>query len=67
MKIKSLLLTILFLFSSCSSSEVEDALDIVDGIARKTIDVSRLGVNAFANDSRFGSIGAQYQEVRQLV
>ena len=30
---------------------------------RRTIDTRTLGVNAFANDARFGSINAQYREV----
>lgn len=53
---------ILFL-TACSSSEVEDALDLADGVERKTIDYSRLGVNAFANDFKFGTPEAQYAEV----
>ncbi|MCB0332293.1 MAG: cellulase family glycosylhydrolase [Bdellovibrionales bacterium] len=46
---------------------MKDAIDVIDGVDRKPIDVSRMGVNAFANDSRFGSIPAQYREVRDTL
>lgn len=34
---------------------------------RKQIDTSIMGVNAFANDSRFGTIGDQFQEVKNTL
>ena len=51
---------------SCTSSTISDLIDTID-VPRKTIDVSRLGTNAFTNDSRFGSISAQLTEVRDTL
>lgn len=59
------LLCALILFS-CTSSTIEDLIDAID-VPRKTIDTSRLGTNAFANDSRFGSISSQFTEVRDTL
>ncbi|MCB0319212.1 MAG: cellulase family glycosylhydrolase, partial [Bdellovibrionales bacterium] len=65
---KRLLFVLLIVFfNACSSSEVKEALDIADGVERKTIDVSRLGVNSFANDGRFGSISSQFRTVRDTL
>ena len=36
-------------------------------LPRETIDVSKMGVNAFVNDSRFGSINAQFTEVKDAL
>jgi len=58
---------VLSCFVACSKSEVEEALEIVEGVPRKTIDTSRLGVNAFVNDNRFGSIRSQFLEVRDTL
>jgi hypothetical protein len=51
----------------CNSSAVKDAIDLAQGIPRKDIDTSILGVNAFANDGRFGSPAAQFREVRDTL
>lgn len=51
----------------CNSSTVKDAIDLAQGIPRKDIDTSRLGVNAFANEGRFGTPAAQYREVRDTL
>jgi hypothetical protein len=65
MKIRTLIFVLLSLCSvACSSSEVEDALDLAQGLPRKDIDRSRMAINAFANDARFGSAGQQFREVR---
>lgn len=65
---KILLATLaLVFFSACNSSDVTEAVDIADGVPRKTIDTDTLGVNAFANDGRFGSPASQYQEVRSTL
>jgi len=53
--------------SACNVSDVKEAVDVVDGVPRKTIDTDSLGVNAFANDGRFGSAASQYQEVRDTL
>lgn len=50
----------------CNSSDVEEAVDIADGVPRKTVPQERLGVNAFANDSRFGTPSQQFNDVRRL-
>lgn len=72
--IRVLLLALATVAVGCSSDSVDDLIDdveeqigIVDGVSRKTIDVSRLGVNAFANDSRFGSASQQLKEVRDVL
>ena len=55
------------LLLGCKASDVEDVIDntdIVTGVERKPIDTQRLGVNAFVNDSRYGSIQGQFLEVR---
>src|SRR5690606_13419152 len=54
-------------FTACSSSDIEEALDIAEGVERRPIDTSRIGVNAFVNDRRFGSIGSQFLEVRDTL
>jgi len=58
------------IFAACNSDigeQVEDAVDLIDGVPRKTIDASQLGVNSFFNDSRFGSIGSQYAETQNTL
>lgn len=60
-------LVLLVLVSACNSSVVDDALDLIDGVPRKTINTDILGVNSFANDGRFGSPSAQYEEVRSVL
>jgi hypothetical protein len=59
-------LTVLF-FSACSSSDVKDVIDAAEGVPRRTIDVTRMGVNAFANERFAGSICDQYQEVSKTL
>ena len=49
--------------AGCNSGSLQDAIDTLDGVPRKTIDARRLGVNAFAADPRFGSASAQFAEV----
>lgn len=53
--------------TGCNSSDLEVIDDIVDEPNRKTIDASRLGTNAFVNDPSFGSISAQFTEVRDVL
>lgn len=36
-------------------------------LPRKAVDVSRMGINAFVNDSRFGTIQNQFLEVRDTL
>lgn len=59
---------ILFLFTvailiGCDSDTKDDVLDIVEGPDRGTIEVSRMGVNAFGDKAEFGSPCEQYAEV----
>lgn len=61
------LVCLFFIFIGCNSSAVKDAIDLIDGIPRKDIDTSRLGVNAFASDARFGSSAQQLQEVKNVL
>ena len=66
---------LILVLSACSSSDIDDALgtdldealDLVEGIERKRIDTSRLAINAFVNDNRFGSIRSQFVEVRDTL
>jgi hypothetical protein len=54
------------LIGGCKSS-VKDTIDIANGIERKKIDTSRLAVNAFVNDGRFGSIPQQFSAIRSTL
>lgn len=60
-------LLLLSFFSSCNSSDLEDALDLANGVPRKKIDTDIMGVNAFVNDSRFGSVLGQFREVKNTL
>lgn len=51
----------------CNSSAVKDAIDVIEGVPRKTINTDILGVNAFGNDGRFGSPEQQYSEVQSVI
>ena len=71
-KIKNLLVVILScsIFLACNSDSVDrvsDAVDLIDGVPRKDIDKSQLGLNAFFNDGRFGSISSQYSEIQNTL
>lgn len=57
----------LVLIASCNTSSIRDAIDLAQGVPRKDIDTTRIGVNAFVNDSRFGSINHQFLEVRDTL
>jgi len=68
-RLVAILSTILFL-CSCNSSTtdaISDAVDIADGVPQKDINLSQVGVNCFFNDSQFGSISAQFNEVRNTL
>jgi len=43
--------------------QISDAIDIADGVPRKDINRSLVGVNAFFNDPSFGTIPQQYAEI----
>ena len=66
-KLKVLPLIFTLLFVACSSDdlpgELQDAITLIEGVDRQTIDVSRFGINAFANQAEFGSICEQYADV----
>jgi hypothetical protein len=53
--------------SACNSGGIQDAIDLADGVPRKTINTDILGVNAFANDGRFGSAQQQFNEVQSTL
>ncbi len=59
-----LLLIFLFFFLACDSSEVKDLVEVIDGVDRKKIDVSKMGINAFGNNSEFGTACQQYAEIK---
>lgn len=61
-------LVILCAFVGCNvKSTIEDAVDAIEEPSRKAIDRSITGVNAFVNDSRFGSISDQFKEVKNTL
>lgn len=60
-------LTFLLSLSHCNSSSVDDAIEIIEGVPRKTIDTDKLGTNAFLSDARFGSPSSQLAEVQNTV
>jgi hypothetical protein len=63
---KLCIFSLLFLFA-CSKSNIQDAIDVAQGVDRKPIDRSKLGINAFVNDGRFGSIAQQFTEVKNVL
>ncbi len=52
----------LFVFVGCGS-DAEDLIDIAEGVERKPIDTSRMGLNAFGNQAFAGSLCGQYAEI----
>jgi hypothetical protein len=63
----SCLFLLLCAIPSCGSNvtdQIRDAIDIADGVPEKDIDRSKLAVNAFFNDQRFGSIPEQFAEIQ---
>lgn len=46
---------------------IDDITDVAQDPPRRTINTSIMGVNAFANDQRFGSISSQFLEVRDTM
>ena len=64
---KRVILSFIFVVLSACNSSVKDAIDLIDGVPRKDIDASQLGVNAFVNDARFGSISSQFLTVRDTL
>ncbi|MDZ4786395.1 MAG: cellulase family glycosylhydrolase [bacterium] len=65
---KNLVFTILICsFFGCGESVSDLIDDVVNEPDRKPIDTSILGTNAFFNDTRFGSIGSQANEVKNTL
>lgn len=52
---------------ACNNSDVDAVQSAVNGVPRKDIDKGRLGINAFVNDSRFGSISSQFEDIRSTL
>jgi Cellulase (glycosyl hydrolase family 5) len=61
---KSIFVVLLSICLSCNSSDVKNAVDLADGVPRKDIDRGYLAINAFANDSQFGTPSEQFTQVR---
>lgn len=59
---------LMFIFAlnviGCGNS---DLIDVAEGIPRRPIDRSILAINAFFNDSRFGTVPQQFDEVRNTL
>lgn len=51
----------------CDSSDVDALTDVVEGVPRKDIDKGLLGINAFANEGRFGTPSQQFSEVKNVL
>ncbi len=66
MKLK-LLTAIFFLLLACDSSQVKDLVEVIDGVDRKPIDVSKMGINAFGNKLEFGTACQQYAEINNVL
>lgn len=49
---------------ACSPSDVKEAADVGQGVPRKTLDKDILGLNAFANDARFGAQSNQFGDIQ---
>lgn len=62
----SLILALTLMIVGCKST-VKDAIDVANGVERKPIDTSRLAINAFANDGRFGTISSQFADIRSTL
>jgi|694.fasta_scaffold111175_2 hypothetical protein len=65
-------ITLFALFSivGCGSDladQIDDAIDIADGVPERDLTRSSLGVNAFFNEAIFGSIPSQYNEIQGTV
>lgn len=64
------ILKLLILFTSLSNLVAEEAVAHVSElelIPRKTLDTTKLGVNAFANEPRFGGVAEQLNEVKNTI
>jgi hypothetical protein len=62
----SLVVPLVLFGAACGvKDDIDEAVDVLDGVGRHPIDVSRTGVNAFGSDTRFGSTCQQYQEIQQ--
>ena len=65
---RSVCLLFLAALVGCNSGGVKDLIDVgLNEPDRETIDTNRLGVNAFVNDARFGSISSQFKEIRDTL
>lgn len=66
--LKKLTLSLCLFLVSCGSGQIKDLVDnVVKTPDRKPIDTTRMGVNAFFNNSVFGSISAQASEVKNTL
>ena len=48
---------------SCNSSDIEEAIDLAQGVPRKDIERGYLAINSFANQSEFGTPEQQFAEI----
>lgn len=58
-----LILVVLPFFVACKN-DVEDAIDVAEGVDRQSIDRSLLSINAFGNDGRYGTAAQQFSIIR---
>lgn len=63
---KAFLLALLVSVGCNAKERIEELIDVIE-VDRKPIDISKTGVNAFANDGRFGSIRSQLNEVHSTL
>jgi hypothetical protein len=62
-----MILAVALPFISCNNSDTDALKDAVKGVPRKDIDRGTLGINAFANDSQFGTPGQQFNEIKSTL
>lgn len=65
--LKLLLSFLLITFPACNSSDRDALKGSIDEPDRKSLDTSIIGVNAFGNETRFGSPAAQYKEIKDVL
>ena len=65
--LRYMLMLSLVVLGGCNTPSLDDAADLANGVERRPIDASILGLNAFFNDGRFGSIESQFSDITQTL
>ncbi|MCB0337313.1 MAG: cellulase family glycosylhydrolase [Bdellovibrionales bacterium] len=68
MQLRNFLFIFILCFGlACNSDSVDDALELIDGVDRKPIDTTRMGLNAFSNQTFAGSACAQFSDIKNTL